>query len=215
MCERRRSPLEPGGLVQSDRGLGQQQRMWRRCRKRASTLVQGASRRPRGGRTMTLLSGFPGVPAQKPGRRSLPQEWPEGLSLALPKAVPVGQARASCARWSRGRATAPPKAISECGRTRTVTRRTGQASSGTRRIRSMAALGGLGYYTLRSLPWVAGATQPWRREPLGTQGMRLRTPSGGMARPGAIPHTQGRNCFPAFPIVKAGGPIPDPAARAD
>ena len=96
------------------------------CYKRASTLGQGASRRPRGGGTMAVLSGFPGVPAQKPGRRSLPLERPEGLSLALPKAVPVGHAQARCARWSRGRATAPLKRNSERGRTRTVACVTGR-----------------------------------------------------------------------------------------
>ena len=58
------------------------------------------------------------------------------------------------------------------------------------------------------------ATRSWRHEPLGTQGMRVRTPSGGIARPGAMSHTRGRSCFPAFPFAKPGGPVPDPAARA-
>ena len=35
-----------------------------------------------------------------------------------------------------------------------------------------------------------------------------------MARLGAIPHTQKRNCFPAFPFVKPGGLVPDPADQA-
>ena len=76
----------------------------------------------------------------------------------------------------------------------------------------MAALGGLGYGALLSLPWAVGATRSWRHEPLGTQGMRVRTPSGGMACPGPVRHTQWRSCFPAFPFVKLGGLVLDPAA---
>ena len=58
---------------------------------------------------MTVLSGFPGVPAEIPGRRSLPQERPEGLSLALPKAVPVGQAQARCAEVVEGLSHCSPE----------------------------------------------------------------------------------------------------------
>ena len=183
---------------------------------RASTLVQGASRRPRGGGTMTVLSGFSSVSRQETWEEVPASGSSRGVEPLLPRGRRQWDKRkARCARWSRGRATAPLKAASQDGRTRTVTRQPGRP----RRVRDGTAAWRL---------WVVSATAPsahcrglsvprgpWRHEPLGTQGMRGRTPSGRMARPGAIPHTQWRNCFPAFPIVKPGGPFPGPAARAD
>ena len=73
-----------------------------RCYKRGSTLVQGASQGPRGGGTMTVLSGFPGVPAQKPGRMSLPQEEPYGSSHCSHEGGAGGTSARPAARGGRG-----------------------------------------------------------------------------------------------------------------
>ena len=62
----------------------------------------------------------------------------------------------------------------------------------------MAALDGLALGALLSMPWAAGATRSWRHEPLGTQGMRVRTPSGGMACPGATCTLKGVIAFQRF-----------------
>ncbi len=71
---------------------------------------------------------------------------------------------------------------------------TGQASLGTRRIRSMAALGGLSYGALLSMPWAAGATRSWRRFPFASRkGVRMRTPFRGMPIRRSMPHNRRRD----------------------
>ena len=121
--------------------LGSAPTMWRRCYKRASTLVQGASQGPRGGGTMTLLSGF--------SRCSRPETWEEvpasgatrGVEPCSPDGGSSGTSAEPAARGGRRRrATAPPQAGSVNGRSRTVTRgKPGTPRRETLRLRIVVA----------------------------------------------------------------------------